>query len=129
MNITELSVEDFQRYTIRLLESSRNVTIENPDTNEDFPLSVVSNVMQSIRKTEDNIPIYTRFSITIDNWANTKYEAMKMFNNTNIILRKSNFALMGTPIDLYDEITRKHRYGGRYEVNYNGLTNSFERIL
>ena len=62
-------------------------------------------------------------------WANSKYEAMKMFQETTVLLRNSNMAQVGTPIDMYDEITKKHRYGGRYEVNWNGLTNSLERII
>lgn len=125
----ELSIEDFTRYVVREVEKLGDVTLANPDDKETFPIAVVSNPMQSIKKTEDNTPIFTRFSITIEWWSNSKYESMKKYQETNIALRKSNFAQIGSPIDIYDEITRKHRYGGRYEVNYNGLTNSFERRM
>lgn len=127
--ILDFSVEDFQRYIVRKIETLGNVTLSNPDDKEEFPLSVVSGVMQSIKKTEDNIPIYKRFSVSIEWWTNSKYESMKKFQETNILLRKSNIAQIGAPIDMYDDITKKHRYGGRYEVNYNGLTNSFERVI
>ena len=125
----ELSIEDFTRCVIRLLEPLGNITLENPDDKETFPLAVVNNPMQSIKKTEDNVPLYIRFSINIEWWTNSKYESMRYYQETNKILRKYNFAQIGNQFSLYDEITRKHRYGGRYEVNYNGLTNSFERII
>lgn len=127
--IYELSIEDFTRYTVRQVEELGNVTLSNPDTEEKFPVSVISNPMQSIKRTENNIPILTRLSITVEWWTNSKYESMRLFQETNKLLRNSNFAQIGSPIDVYDEITKKHRYGGRYEVNYNGLTNSFERII
>lgn len=123
----ELDEETFTRYVVRQIEG--NVTLANPDSKEKFPISVVSNVMQSIRKTENGTPIYSRFSVTIEHWNNSKYESMKKFHETKLLLRKINFTPVGSPIDIYDEVTKKYRYGSRYEVNYNGLTNSFERIM
>lgn len=125
----ELSIEQFTRYVANLVETLGNTTLNNPDSEETFPIYVVSNPMQNIKKTENNLPIYSRFSITVENWNNSKYEAMKLHQKTYELLRKYNFSLTGSPIDLYDEITKKYRFGSRYEVNYNGLTNSFERII
>lgn len=127
--IKELSIEEFTRYITRLVAQLGNITLENPDTEETFPVAVISNPMQSIKKTENNIPIYVRFSISIEWWTNSKYESMNLFQETNKLLRQHNLAQIGNPIDLYDQITKKHRYGGRYEVNYNGLTNSLERVI
>ncbi len=124
----ELSIEDFTKFVVRQIENIGNVVLDNPDKEETFPLSVVNNAMQSIRRTEDNFPIFTRFSINIENWSNSKYEAMRMFHEVTRWLRTFNFTPVGAPIDTFDTVTRKYRYGGRYEVNYNGLTNSFERI-
>lgn len=125
----ELDEETFTRLVVREIEILGNTTLSNPDNTETFPIRVISNTMRSIRTTEDGIPIYTRFSITVECWANSKYEAMSMNQQTILLLRESNFTPIGSPIDIYDDITKKHRYGSRYEVNYNGLTNSFERIL
>ena len=125
----ELDIESFTKYVTRLIETLGNTTLNNPDSEETFPIYVISNPMQSIKKTENNIPIYSRFSITVENWNNSKYEAMKLHQKTYELLRKYNFCTVGSPIDMYDEITRKYRYGSRFEVNYNGLTNSFERII
>lgn len=127
--IKELSIEEFTRYITRLVAQLGNITLENPDTEETFPVAVISNPMQSIKKTENNIPIYVRFSISIEWWTNSKYESMNLFQETSKLLRQHNLAQIGSPIDLYDQITKKHRYGGRYEVNYNGLTNSLERVI
>lgn len=127
--IKELSVEEFQNFVVKQMEELGNTTTSNPTDEEIFPISVVSNVMQSIRRTEDNIPVFIKFSVTIEWWTERKSISMRKFQETNILLRKYNFAQIGTPIDLYDDITKKYRYGGRYEVNYNGLTNSFERII
>ncbi len=125
----ELTVEDFTRFVIRKIETIiNNVVLNNPDNEENFPLAVVNSPMESIRKVEDNVPIYKRFSINVEHWANSKYESMKKYQETNELLRKYNFIPIGTPTDLYDMATQKYRYGIRYEVNYNGLTNSFERI-
>ncbi len=124
----ELSIEEFTRYVVRQIESLGNTTLNNPDVKENFPIAVINNPMQSIRTTENNIPIYIRFSISVEWWTNSKYESMRLFQETNKKLRESNFIQIGGSIDLYDEITKKHRYGGRYEVNYNGLTNTFERV-
>ncbi len=127
----ELDVATFTQFVAQKVEDLKlgEITLSNPDINETFPIAVLSNVMQSIKKTENNFPIYSRFSITIEWWTNSKYESMNLFQKTNNELRKYNFAMLGTPVDMYDEVTKKHRYGGRYEVNYNGLINSFERVI
>jgi len=126
----ELDEEQFTRYVVRQIETlNKNVTLSHPDINEEFPLYVVDNIMSSVRKTEDGFPIFSRFSISIEAWTNSKYESMKLSQDIKILLRASNFTPIGSPVDIYDEITKKHRYGYRYEVNYNGLNNSFERVM
>lgn len=125
----ELDIESFTRMVVRLVETLGNATLENPDYSENFPIAVISNPMQRIRKVENNTPIYSRFAITIDWWTDSKYKSMELYQKTNILLRQNNFTTIGTPIDIYDDLTKKYRYGSTYEVNYNGLTNSFERIL
>lgn len=125
----EFDVENFTRYVVNILKELGEITLNNPDSEEKFPLAVVSNIMQSVRKTENNIPVYKRFSVNIEWWADSKYDVMILYEKTNKLLRNYNFSLVGSPTDMYDEVTKKHRYGGRYEVNYNGLINSFERII
>ena len=125
----ELSIEEFTKYVTDLVEEIGNVTLANPDTEETFPCCVVSNAMQSIKITENNIPVKIRFSINIEWWTSSKYTSMNYYQKTNELLRQYNFAQVGNQVENYDDITKKYRYGGRYEVNYNGLTNSFERVI
>ena len=128
--MSELGIDEFQKIITKLLEDNGyNVVLSNPDDEETFPCVVVSNPMKSIRKTENNIPIFTRFAINIEWWTNSKYESMRMYELTNRLLRNYNVAQIGNPTELYDDLTKKQRYGGKYEVNYNGLTNSFEKII
>lgn len=128
----ELSIGEFVKHVVTILEknfSGANVTLENPDNKSLFPTILVSNPTQSFRKLGDNnAPVYTRLTINIEWWTNKKYESMDAIDATDKVLRAYNFVRVGTPTDLYDDNTKKHRFGGRYEVNYNGLTNSFERI-
>ena len=126
--ITDLNIDDFTRYLVRVIEKVTEVTLNNPDTNSPFPIALFSNPMKSIRLTEENIPVYSRFSFTIEVWTDTKYESMALFEKIDKVLRTYNCCLVGGNIDLYDNVTSKYRFGGRYEVNFNGLTNSFERI-
>lgn len=129
--MNELEVSQFSDFVVERLESlGFRVRLANPDDLETFPLTVVNNVMQSIKRNdENNNPIFLRFSVSIEQWCDTKHEAMERFQKTNELLRQYNFLMVASTIDNYDEATRKYRYGARYEVNYNGLTNSFMRIM
>ena len=79
--ITDLNIDDFTRYLVRVIEKVTEVTLNNPDTNSPFPIALFSNPMKSIRLTEENIPVYSRFSFTIEVWTDTKYESMALFEN------------------------------------------------
>lgn len=123
-----LSVEEFTKIICKLVDDVGNITLSNPDSEDDFPIGVISNTMRSIEKIENNIPIIARYSISIFWWTNSKYESMKLENKTTELLLKYNVIPIGNQNDNYDEITKKYIYGYRYEVIYNGLTNSFNRV-
>ena len=127
--MSELSIEEFTRIVVRILETSNvDITLEFPSSDSPFPLGLVTNPMKYIRVHDNNNPVLTRFSIDVEWWTDKKYTSMQMFENASNLLREYNFKMVGGIIDIYDEVTRKHRYGARYEVNYNGLTDSFEMI-
>ena len=127
--ITELTITDFTRIVVRKLqEKTNNVIFKNPLTTAEFPCCLVSLPIKNVLITEDGIPVRTRFSISIEWWANKKYESMQFIDETDILLRELGFTRVNTNIDGFDDVTKKYRYGGQYEVVYNGLTNSFERI-
>lgn len=125
----EFKVKDFYDLVVRLLEEIINeVVAENPSAESVFPCLVVQSPVRYDEKNGETIPILSRFTITIEAWTKRKTNSMSLIDEVDSKLRGYNFTRIGTPIDLYDEITKCHRYGGNYEVFYNAMTNSLERV-
>lgn len=104
------------------------VTLENPTTKSKFPCRLIHNPLDSIRKSENAIPILKDFQITIEHWASKQRNCMEMASNTDKVLQKRNMLRINTQPIIYDEITKKHRLITKYEVRYNAIMNSFEFI-
>lgn len=125
----EFKVKDFYDLVVRLLEEIINeVVAENPSAESVFPCLVVQSPVRYDEKNGETMPILSRFTITIEAWTKRKTNSMSLIDEVDSKLRGYNFTRIGTPIDLYDEITKCHRYGGNYEVFYNAMTNSLERV-
>lgn len=125
----EFKVKDFYDLVVRLLEEIINeVVAENPSAESVFPCLVVQSPVRYDEKNGETIPILSRFTITIEAWTKRKTNSMSLIDEVDSKLRGYNFTRIGTPIDLYDEITKCHRYGGNYEVFYNAMTNSLEKV-
>lgn len=125
----EFKVKDFYDLVVRLLEEIINeVVAENPSAESVFPCLVVQSPVRYDEKNGETIPILSRFTITIEAWTKRKTNSMSLIDEVDSKLRGYNFTRIGTPIDLYDEITKCYRYGGNYEVFYNAMTNSLERV-
>lgn len=104
------------------------VTLENPTTKSTFPCRLIYTPLDSVRKSENAIPILKDFQITIEHWASKQRNCMEMASNTDEVLRKRNMLRINTQPIIYDEITKKHRLITKYEVRWNALTNSFNFI-
>lgn len=128
--MSELSLEEFTRIVVRKLEeTNENIITSNPDTKETYPLGVVSNPMESILSTDDNnTPIRKLFSISVEWWTDSKYTSMEKYNIANKKLAELNLLPRSMTTPRYDEITKKNIFGSSYEVYFNGITNSFEKI-
>lgn len=128
--MTELSIEQFARLIIQKLETitGKNVTVQNPTDKSTFPCTVVRTPLERILLTENGIPVKKVFSISIEEWALKQYNCMSMSNDTAIKLREYNLIKNNNDNIIYDDITKKYRLVSNYEVNYNGITNSFEMI-
>lgn len=125
----EFKVKDFYDMIVRLLEGiTSEVVAENPNAESVFPCLVVQSPVRYDEKNGETIPILSRFTITIEAWTKRKTNSMSLIDEVDSKLRGYNFTRIGTPIDLYDEITKCYRYGGNYEVFYNAMTNSLERV-
>lgn len=127
--IHELTMKQFIDIVVeKLKELEIEVTLANPTTESKFPCKVVSTPLINIRKQEEVIPIYTRFSISVEEWASKQFQCMEMTQETIEKLREHNICKTSNGIALRDSITNKYRLINNYEVNFNGLTNSFEAI-
>lgn len=125
----EFKVKDFYDMVITILEQIiPEVIMENPDGKSVFPCIVVQAPMRLDEVNGETIPILSRFSITCEAWTKRKSSSVSLADEIDSKLRGYNFTRVGTPIDLYDENTKCHRYGGNYEVFYNALTNSLEKV-
>lgn len=125
----EFKVSEFYDMVISILESIlKEVVRENPDGKAIFPCIVAQAPMRLDEKNGEDVPILSRFSITIEAWTKRKSSSIELADEIDSKLRGYNFTRTGTPIDLYDENTKCHRYGGSYEVFYNALNNSLEKV-
>lgn len=125
----EFKVSDFYNMVISILETIlKEVVMENPDGKSVFPCIVVQAPMRLDEVNGEDVPILSRFSITCEAWTKKKSSSISLADEIDSKLRGYNFTRTGTPIDLYDENTKSHRYGGSYEVFYNALTNSLEKV-
>lgn len=125
----EFKVSEFYNMIIEILETIlKEVVRENPDGKAIFPCIVAQAPMRLDEKNGEDVPILSRFSITIEAWTKRKSSSIELADEIDSKLRGYNFTRTGTPIDLYDENTKCHRYGGSYEVFYNALNNSLEKV-
>lgn len=129
-NIKEFSLEDFTRFTVQKLEElNHKIVFKNPKKTAEFPLGVIISPMEDINNTnEDNISISKRMSITIEYWDDSRYKAMKLQEEAMKKLRNYNYLPVGNNSLRSDEITDKNIISQTYEVIYNGINNSFEKI-
>lgn len=125
----ELGIKDFTTIVVTKLEELQSsglpdIVLENPKATSKFPCIVVQSPLVFIERTG----VLQRFSVIVENWAKKKYDVYNQADLVDTKLRELNFIKTSTPIDFYDEITGCYRYGGSYEVLYNVLTNTFEKV-
>lgn len=133
--MNEFTTEDMSDMLYDILseikDDKKNKTeavLTTPTTKSKYPCRVINTPLESTIKTENAIPILKRFQCTIEHWASKQRECMEMANNTDVELRKKNFIRINTNLVLFDKITKKYRLVVTYEVNHNGITNSFQFI-
>ena len=96
-----------------------------PTTESKFPCRLIHTPLDSVIKNDNAIPILKNFQITIEHWSDSQRKCMEMVSNTDKVLQKRNMLKTNTQPIQYDEITKKYKLITKYEVKYNGLTNSF----
>lgn len=128
--IHELDIGTLTRLIVQKINQlgNREIVLQNPTDKSVFPCTVVRTPMERPKISEETTPVYTRFSVSIEEWTKSQYDSMAQSYQTAVKLREYNFKKVGNDISSFDEITKKYRLISNYEVNYNGLTNSFELI-
>ena len=128
--MTDFDTSQFTKWVVAKLDTIEGleVVLANPSGDSVFPCAVVSTPLIRVIRTENSTPVEIIISIQVDYWDSTKYSVMSLSDQANIKLREYNLTRVNTTIDLFDEITKKYRYGGNYEVKYNSITNSYEII-
>lgn len=128
--MTDFDTSQFTKWVVAKLDTIEGleVVLANPSGDSVFPCAVVSTPLIRVVRTENSTPVEIIISIQVDFWDSTKYSVMSLSDQANIKLREYNLTRVNTTIDLFDEITKKYRYGGNYEVKYNSITNSYEII-
>ncbi|MGN1012286.1 MAG: hypothetical protein ACI4ON_00425 [Clostridia bacterium] len=110
----------------KLAELGQEVVLNTPTTESIYPCRVIQTPLVSIKNKENTNPVYKRFQITIENWTDTQRGCMDMINKTDEKLKELNILRINSnSIILFDEITKKYRMIGTYEVNYNALYDAF----
>lgn len=124
--INNFTTEQLTKMTYEKLELLEyEVVLSNPTTESKFPVVVINTPLESTNKRYNTEILQKQFQVSIECWADRKYDVMKMMEEVSQILVKYNFIRTSTTPDIFDEITQKYRMVMTFEVKYNGLTNSF----
>lgn len=135
MQINEFSTRELSDLIYTKLSSiqddgthTTDVVLQTPTTSSNFPCRVINVPLAQITKTENAIPIVTRYQVTIENWAKGQRDCMDMGQLTDEKLREINLIRTTTSQIVFDEVTKKYRLIATYEMEYYGVNNSFEVI-
>ena len=108
----------------KLAQLEDEVILTNPKSTSKFPCREMNTPLKSIRKSN----VYARFQISIKHWNDKQRDAMEMTDLTDEKLLEYNLVRTNTSPCIYDTILQKYGVTTTYEVNYNALTNAFEKI-
>lgn len=123
-DFTEKDMSDLV-YT-KLKELGEEVVLNTPTAESKYPCRVILTPLVSIRNAENTTPVHKRFQITVENWCDTQRSCMDMINKTDKKLKELNILRINSSgTILFDEITKKYKMIGTYEVNYNALYDAF----
>ena len=123
-DFTEKDMSDLV-YT-KLEELGDEVVLNTPTTESKYPCRVILTPLVSIKNAENTTPVFKRFQITVENWCDKQRKCMDMINKTDEKLKELNMLRINSNgIILFDEITKKYKMIGTYEVNYNALYDAF----
>lgn len=128
--MNKLTLEDFTKIVVTKIKELKNkeVILSTPKTNSIFPCTVVRTPIETINLIDQDTGevISKTFTVSIEEWAKSKYDVMKMMDETTEKLRKLNIIKNNNDYDGYDNVTQKYRLVSSYDVIYDGLYNCFK---
>jgi hypothetical protein len=126
----EIDEREFSDLVCEELEKiGEEVLLNNPSTDSKFPCRVINTPLKSVEETDDEgNPIKLRFQCTIQHWNGSQRECMNMSSKTDKQLRKKNIIRTNTSEIIKDTVTKKYRLLATYEVRYNCISDSFNKI-
>lgn len=123
--ISNFTTEQLTKLIYKILESLKyEVSLSNPTTESKFPLVLINTPLESTINRYNKKVLHKRFQVSIECWADGKYEMLQMMEEVSQIMIKYNFKKTNTTPDIYDDITKEYRMIMTFEVKYDGLTNS-----
>lgn len=123
-NFTEKDMSDLV-YS-KLEELGDEVVLNTPTAESIYPCRVILTPLVAVKNIENTTAVLKRFRITVENWCDKQRKCMDMMNKTDEKLKELNMLRINSNgTILFDEITKKYRMIGTYEVNYNALYDAF----
>lgn len=123
--ISNFTTEQLLKLIYTILEPLEyEVSLSNPTTESKFPIILINTPLENTINRYNKEVLHKRFQVSIECWADGKYEMLQMMEEVSQIMIKYNFKKTNTTSDIYDDITKKHRMIMTFEVKYDGLTNS-----
>lgn len=126
----KLNLDDFTKIVVLKIQEifNKEVVLSTPKSNSNFPCTVVRTPIETINLIDQDTGeiISKTFTITIEEWDNSKYEVMNRMCKTSEKLRELNIIKNNNDNDIFDDITKKYRLISSYEVIYDGLYNCFK---
>lgn len=125
-NYTEKQLSDL---IYELLEDLKyEQTLSYPTTESVFPCIELHNPLKNVIKNYDTFPIKTMFQVSITCYNEEQRACMDMINEVEEILRKYNLVRANTSQAIFDQIIKKYGITVTFEVYYNAITDSFEKV-
>ncbi len=123
--VSNFTVEGLTRMVYERLEVlGYEVMLSNPSMEGKFPVIVLYTPLESVLRRYNAEVLQKRFQVTIECWARSKYEVMRMMEEVGQVMIEYNFQKINSVTDIFDEVTKAYRISSIFEVKYDGLSNS-----
>lgn len=127
LQIRDLDIKEFSDLVYEKLEILKYKQILSNPSTEDKQKALIElhTPLKSVQKTENAVPIFSRYQMSITCWNEKQRKAMEMTDEVSKKLQEFNFKRTNTSPSIYDSILQKYAITITFEVSYNSITSSF----